>query len=85
MRAKAASRRDRRLFLAGRVGLPRRQMRSRRRVGAARLWRPRGLRRAAEAHEPFEEIGTMLVKRGQNGFCGEGNLCVHIPFKARGP
>ena len=67
MRAKAALRRDRRLFLAGRVGLPRRQMRSRRRFRPARLRRPGRFRGAAEANEPSEEVGAML-KQGQEGY-----------------
>ena len=67
LRAKAVSRRAWRLVLTGRGGLPRRQMRSRRRFRPARLRRPGGFRRAAEANEPSEEIGAML-KQGQEGF-----------------
>ena len=68
LRAKVALRWVRDLFPTGRIGLPRRQMRSRRRVGAARQWRPRGFRRAAEAHERSEQIRAMLLKQGQEGF-----------------
>ena len=66
------------LFLAGGVWLPRRHIRPRRRVRlAARQRHPRGFRRAAEAHEPSEEIAAMLLKHRQDGVWGEGNLCVH--------
>ena len=71
-------RRIRRLFLAGGIGLPRREMRPRRRVRLPdRQRHPRGLCRTAEAHEPSEEIGAMLLKHWQDGFGGEGSLCLH--------
>lgn len=52
-------------------------MGSRRRVRPDRRRYPRGLRGAAEAQEPSEEIGAVLLKHRQDGFWGEGNLCVH--------
>ena len=67
----------RRLFLARGIRLPRRHMGFRRRVRPDRLRHPRGLRGAAEAQEPCEEIGAVLLKHRQDGFWGEGNLCVH--------
>jgi hypothetical protein len=67
----------RRLFLARWIRLPRRHMGSRRRVRPDRLRHPRGLRGAAEAQEPCEEMGAMLLKHRQDGGGGEGNLYVH--------
>lgn len=67
----------RRLFLARGIRLPRRHMGSRRRVRPDRLRHPRGLRAAAEAQGPCGEIGAVLLKHRQDGFWGEGNLCVH--------
>ena len=67
----------RRLFLARWIRLPRRHMRSRGRVRPDRLRHPRGLRGAAEAQEPSEEIGAVLLKHRQDGGGGEGNLYVH--------
>ena len=68
----------RHLFLAGGIGLPRRDMRPRRRVRLPdRQRHPRGLCRTAEAHEPAEESGAMLLKQWQDGFRGEGSLCLH--------
>ena len=67
----------RRLFLARGIRLPRRHMGSRRRIRPDQLRHPRGLRGAAEAQEPCEEIGAVLLKHRQDGFWGEGNLCVH--------
>jgi hypothetical protein len=69
--------RDRRLVLARGIGLPRRHMGARRRVRPNRLRHPRGLRAAAEAQEPAEEIGAALLKHRQDGFGGEGDLYVH--------
>lgn len=65
------------LFLARRIRLPRRHMGSRRRVRPDRLRHPRGLRGAAEAQEPCEEMGAGLLKHRQDRFWGEGNQCVH--------
>jgi hypothetical protein len=67
----------RRLFLARGIRLPRRHMGSRRRVRPDRLRQPRGLRGAAEAQEPCDEMGAVLLKHRQDGFWGEGNQCVH--------
>jgi hypothetical protein len=68
----------RRLFLARGIRLPRRRhVGPGRRVRPDRLRQPRGLRRAAEAQEPSEEIGAMLLKHRQDGFWGKGSLCVH--------
>jgi hypothetical protein len=60
------------LFLARWIRLPRRHMGSRRRVRPDRLRHPRGLRGAAEAQQPREEMGAMLLKHQQDGFGGEG-------------
>jgi hypothetical protein len=59
------------LILTGRVGLARRNMGSRRRVRPDRLGHPRGFRCAAEAQEPCQEMGAMLLKRRQDGLAGE--------------
>ena len=67
----------RRLFLARWIRLPRRHMGSRRRVRPDRRRYPRGLRGAAEAQEPCEEIGAMLLKHRQDGFGGESKLYMH--------
>jgi hypothetical protein len=67
----------RRLFLARWIRLPRRHVGSRRRVRPDRRWHPRGFRGAAEAQEPCEKIGAMLLKHRQDGFGGEGELYVH--------
>jgi len=67
----------RRLFLAGGIGLPRRDMRPRRSVRLPdRQRHSRRLCRTAEAHKPVEESGAMLVEHWQDGFRGEG-LCLH--------
>src|SRR3954471_7975697 len=66
-----------RLVLARGVRLPRRHMGARRRVRPDRLRHPRGLRAAAEAQEPSEESGAVLLKRRQDGFGSEGDLYVH--------
>jgi hypothetical protein len=68
----------RRLFLARGIWLPRRRhVGPGWRVRPDRLRHPRGLRRAAEAQEPSEGIGAMLLKHRQDGFWGKGSLCVH--------
>ena len=67
----------RRLFLARWIRLPRRHMGSRGRVRPDRLRHPRGLRGAAEAHKPCEEMGAMLLKHRHGGFVGDGNLYMH--------
>jgi hypothetical protein len=59
------------LFLARRIRLSRRNVGSRRRVRPDRRRHPRGFRRAAEAQEPGEEIGAMLLKHRQDGFGGD--------------
>jgi hypothetical protein len=66
------------LFLARRIRLAWRHMRARRRVRPDRLRHPRGLRGAAEAQQPREEMGSMLLKHQQDGFGGEGNLYMHM-------
>ena len=66
------------LFLARWIRLPWRHMGARRRVRPDRLRPPRGLRGAAEAQQPCEEIGAMLLKRQQDGFRGEGDLHMHV-------
>jgi hypothetical protein len=66
------------LFLARWIRLPRWHMGPRRRVRPDRLRHPRGLRGAAEAQEPCEEMGAMLLKHRQDGLGGEGNLNVHV-------
>jgi hypothetical protein len=68
----------RRLFLTRWIRLPRRHMGSRRRVRPDRRRHPRGLRGAAEAQQPGEKMGAMLLKHRQDGFGGEGNLYVHV-------
>jgi hypothetical protein len=60
------------LFLARWIRLPRRHVGPRRRVWPDRLRHPRGLRGAAEAQQPREEMGAMLLKHQQDGFGGEG-------------
>jgi hypothetical protein len=52
-------------------------MGSRGRVGPDRLRHPRGLRGAAEAQEPCEQMSTMLLKHRQDGFVRHGNMYVH--------
>jgi hypothetical protein len=67
-----------RLFLARWIRLPRRHMGSRGRVGPDRLRHPRGLRGAAEAQEPSEQMSAMLLmKHRQDGFVRHGNMYVH--------
>jgi hypothetical protein len=53
-------------------------MGSRRRVRPDRLRHPRGLRGAAEAQQPCEKMGAMLLKHRQDGVGGEGSLYVHV-------
>jgi len=76
--AGARNRSLRLLFLARWIRLPWRHMGARRRVRPDRLRHPRGLRGAAEAQQPCEEIGAMLLKRQQDGFRGEGDLHMHV-------
>jgi len=76
--ASARDRGLRLLFLARWIRLPWRHMGARRRVRPDRLRHPRGLRGAAEAQQPCEEIGAMLLKRQQDGFRGEGDLHMHV-------
>jgi hypothetical protein len=65
------------LFLARWIRLPRRHMGSRRRVRPDRLRHPRGLRGAAEAQQPREEMGAMLLKHQQDGFGGRAScICM---------
>ena len=66
-----------RLFLTRWIRLPRRHMGSRWRVRPDRLRHPRGLRGPAEAQAPCEEMGAILLKYGQDGFVGDGNLYMH--------
>jgi hypothetical protein len=65
------------LLLARWIRLPRRHMGARRRVRPDRLRYPRGLRVAAEAQQPGEEMDAMQLKHRQDGFRGEGNLRMH--------
>jgi hypothetical protein len=66
------------LFLARWIRLPRRHMGSRRRVRPDRRRHPRGLRGTAEAQQPCEKVGAILLKHRQDRFGGEGNLYVHV-------
>src|SRR5215216_4627349 len=78
LKTKAALRACGLLFLARWMRLPRRHMRSRRRIRPDRLRHPRGLRGAAEAQQPCEEMGATLLKHQQDGFWGQGNLYMHV-------
>jgi hypothetical protein len=54
-------------------------VRSRRRVRPDRLRHPGGIRGAAEAQEPGEEVDAMLLEYRQDGFGGEDDLYMHAP------
>lgn len=74
----------RRLFVPGRIGLPRRKIRPRRGVlGPDRQRHPRGFLRAVEAHEPREKICAMPLKHRQEGFWEGDGRCVHGVVNSR--